>query len=51
MQTIVEILGKLPSRGLSAKLNLGLGHLSVSEDGDLAFADQGNINTDGITRT
>ena len=51
MQTIVEILGKLPARGLSAKLNLGLGHLSISEDGELAFADQGNINMDGITRT
>ena len=51
MQTIVEILGKLPIRGLSAKLNLGLGHLTFSEDGNLAFTDQGNINMDGITRT
>ena len=51
MQAILEILGKLPTRGLSAKLNLSLGHLSISEDGEFVFADQGNINMDGITRT
>ena len=52
LQAMVEILVKLPARKLSAKLNLAVGHLTVSEEGELAFAEQGNnTNFDGISKT
>ena len=48
LQTVINIVTKLPSRGLSVKLNLNLGHLTVNEEGDLVFQDLANVgNVEG----
>ena len=41
---VVNIVSKLPALGLSVKLNLHLGHLTVNENGDLAFNDLANLD-------
>lgn len=47
----IDVLDKLSARGLSARLNLHIGHLVISESRELKFVDVKHVSHDEVSKT